>query len=135
MRYHGVTRPHIANDLLGLTIATSVVIVRWIATFRWHHATMIRPSMKLECALLALACVLLASCAGRTAGEGLADLPHWMGGLPAGVPPRTGTPEYDAWMAARAEEAARPKNDPAKSDSTKTDQPKAVQTRKNGQAN
>jgi len=36
------------------------------------------------------------------------------------VPPRRGTPEYDAWMAARAQEAARPKSDQAK----KTDQPK-----------
>ena len=27
----------------------------------------------------------------------------------SGVPPRRGTPEYDAWMATRAQEAARPK--------------------------
>jgi hypothetical protein len=39
----------------------------------------------------------------------MADLPHWMGGEPDGVPPRRGTPEYDAWMAARAQEAATPK--------------------------
>jgi hypothetical protein len=32
-----------------------------------------------------------------------------MGGLPADAPPRPGTPEYDALMAKRAEEAARPK--------------------------
>jgi hypothetical protein len=43
-------------------------------------------------------------------------MPHWMGGEPAGVPPRRGTPEYDAWMAARASDAARPKTD------NKTDQ-------------
>jgi hypothetical protein len=43
-------------------------------------------------------------------------MPHWMGGEPAGVPPRRGTPEYDAWMAARAEEAARLKTDPPKTD-------------------
>ena len=42
----------------------------------------------------------LSSCAG---------MPHWMGGLPEDAPPRPGTPEYDAWMAKRAEEAARPK--------------------------
>ena len=85
-------------------------------------------------ALLCLACVLLSSCAGQTAGEHLADLPHWMGGEPAGVPPRRGTAEYDAWMAARAQEAARPKSDQKadqKSDQArktnqpdKTDQPK-----------
>jgi hypothetical protein len=35
------------------------------------------------------------------------------------VPPRRGTPEYDAWMAARAREAAR-----IKSEQPKPDQPK-----------
>jgi len=75
--------------------------------------------------LLCLACVLLASCAGRTAGEGLADMPHWMGGEPAGVPPRRGTAEYDSWMAARAQEAARPKTNDQKTDQPdKTDQAK-----------
>ncbi len=69
---------------------------------------------KLQSALLCLVCLALASCAGPTAGERLADMPTWMGGLPAGVPPRRGTAEYDAWMAARAEEAARPKNPQAK---------------------
>jgi hypothetical protein len=43
-----------------------------------------------------------------------------MGGEPAGVPPRRGTPEYDAWTAARAQEAARLKTDQP----TKSDQPK-----------
>jgi hypothetical protein len=71
--------------------------------------------------LLSLACVLLASCAGQTAGEHLADMPHWMGGEPADVPPRRGTPEYDSWMAARAQEAARPKTDQPKTDPLKTD--------------
>ncbi len=41
----------------------------------------------------------------------IADMPHWMGGLPADAPPRRGTPEYDEWMAKRAEEAARPKTE------------------------
>jgi hypothetical protein len=79
-----------------------------------------RPLPALKWAFLCLACVLLSSCAGQTAGEHLADMPHWMGGEPAGVPPRAGTPEYDAWMAARAQEAARPKN----ADQPKTAQPK-----------
>ena len=39
-------------------------------------------------------------------------MPPWMGGLPADAPPRRGTPEYDAFMAKRAEEAARPKTEP-----------------------
>ncbi len=66
------------------------------------------------CALLCLAGLLLPSCAGKTAGERLADMPQWMGGIPPGVPPRRGTPEYDAWMAARAQEAARPKTEQSK---------------------
>ena len=65
-------------------------------------------SPKIKWALLCLACVSLSACA-QTVGERLADMPHWMGGEPPGVPPRRGSPEYDAWMAARAQEAARPK--------------------------
>jgi hypothetical protein len=65
-------------------------------------------------ALLCFACLSLSSCTGdRTAGEHIADVSHWTGGLPEGAPPRRGTPEYDAWMAARAQEAARPKTDQA----------------------
>src|SRR5229473_198575 len=93
---------------------------------RWHHAAMNRLSPTHTWALwpvLSLACVLLSSCAGQTAGEHLADMPHWMGGEPAGVPPRRGTPEYDAWMAARAQEAARPKTDQSKADQSKADRP------------
>jgi len=88
------------------------------------------PSPALKWAFLCLACVSLSSCAGQTTGEHLADLPHWMGGEPAGVPPRRGSPQYDAWMAARAQEAARPKNadqpktDQSKINQSKTDQPK-----------
>jgi len=78
-----------------------------------------RSRLKLEWAVLGLTCVFLPSCAGRTAGEHMADMPHWLGGEPPGVPPRRGTPEYDAWIAARAQEAARPKTD-----QPKTDQPK-----------
>ena len=62
--------------------------------------------------LLCLAALSLSSCVGgRTAGEHIADMPHWMGGLPADAPPRRGSPEYDAWMAKRAQDAARPKTD------------------------
>jgi hypothetical protein len=83
-----------------------------------------RSSPGLHLALLSLACVLLSSCAGKTPGEQIADMPHWMGGEPAGVPPRRGTPEYDAWKAARAEDAVRPKTDQTKTDQTNPDQAK-----------
>ena len=66
-------------------------------------------------AFLCFACFSLSSCTGdRTAGAHIADMPHWMGGLPEGTPPRRGTPEYDAWTAARDQEAARPKNNQPK---------------------
>ena len=65
-----------------------------------------------QSALLCLARFSLSSCAGeRTAGERIADMPHWMGGLPADAPPRRGTPEYDEMMTKRAQEAARPKTE------------------------
>jgi hypothetical protein len=69
-------------------------------------------TIMVKSALLCLACFSLSSCVGsRTAGEHIADLPHWMGGLPGDAPPRRGTPEYDEFMAKRAQEAARPKTE------------------------
>jgi hypothetical protein len=63
-------------------------------------------------AFLCLAALSLSSCTGaRTAGQHLADMPHWMGGLPGDAPPRRGTSKYDAWMATRAQEAAKPKTE------------------------
>jgi len=85
-----------------------------IATLRWHQAGMNRSSPGVKRVFLCLAFISLSSCAGQTAGERLADMPRWMGGEPEGVPPRRGTPEYNAWMAARAQEAARPKTDQPK---------------------
>jgi hypothetical protein len=85
-----------------------------IAVLQWHHAPMHRSTPDFKPVLLCFACLLLSACAGKTPGEHIADMPHWMGGEPAGVPPRRGTPEYDAWMAARAQEAARPKTDQPK---------------------
>ncbi|WP_157088791.1 hypothetical protein [Bradyrhizobium jicamae] len=39
---------------------------------------------------------LIAGCA--TSGSNpVADMPSWMGGLPANAPPRPGTAAYDAW--------------------------------------
>ena len=69
-------------------------------------------------ALLA-ACSILTACANTRASmsETIADMPHWMGGLPEGTPPRRGTPEYDAWMKKRAEDAAAIK--PAKDSTAK----------------
>jgi hypothetical protein len=70
----------------------------------------------LRWSFLGFACLALSSCAsgGRTPGEHIADMPYWMGGLPADAPPRRGTPEYDAMLAARALEAARPKTEQPK---------------------
>jgi len=51
-------------------------------------------------------CLLVSACAS---GPHVADMPHAIGRLPPGVPPRPGTPDYDAWQAERAKEAAKPK--------------------------
>ena len=53
--------------------------------------------------LLVIAAPLLSGCAS-TGSNPIADVM-----LPAGAPPRPGTPAYDAWQAERAQEAARPK--------------------------
>jgi hypothetical protein len=64
--------------------------------------------MKSNLILLFSIANLIAGCA--TSGSNpVADMPSWMGGLPAGAPPRPGTAAYDAWQAQRAKEAARPK--------------------------
>ena len=58
---------------------------------------------------------MLTSCAPVSAV--VADnVPTFMGGMPKGVPPRRGTPEYDQWMKKRAEDAAAIK--PAKGSGT-----------------
>lgn len=63
----------------------------------------------LLCANLLSACV--SSDTASKVSAGIADsLPVWAGGEPRDAPPRPGTPEYDAWMAERTKEAARPKN-------------------------
>jgi hypothetical protein len=81
------------------------------AAIRRHYGPMRRSLW------ICLSCLSLAGCASNpnsgvnaAVGARLADMPHWMGGLPSDAPPRPGTPEYDAWMAERAKEAARPKS-------------------------
>jgi len=64
---------------------------------------------------LLLAATLLASGLGGCASinekvtNGVVDsIPQWAGGLPAGVPPRRGTPEYDAYMQERERKRLEP---------------------------
>jgi hypothetical protein len=64
--------------------------------------------MKPSLILLFVIANLIAGCA--TSGRNpVADMPSWMGGLPADAPPRPGTPAYESWQTERAKEAARPK--------------------------
>jgi hypothetical protein len=83
----------------------------WDATIRAHKSGMNRDLIRLT--FLCLAVLSLSSCStvNRTVGEHIADMPPWMGGLPADAPPRRGSPAYDAWMAKRAQEAATPKTE------------------------
>jgi hypothetical protein len=60
---------------------------------RTHHITTI--------AALALAAAVLGGCSSinEKIGPVVGDtLPAWAGGLPKDLPPRRGTPEYDAYM-------------------------------------
>ena len=56
-------------------------------------------------ALAAIACIMLSACAS-TGGIVADSVPTWLGGMPKDVPPRRGTPEYDAWQKKRTEAAA-----------------------------
>ena len=73
--------------------------------------------MKLSRFSTVLASITLAGCAsGQDRPASMSAylsgaVPLWLGGEPSDVPPRRGTAEYDAWMAERAKEAARPKTD------------------------
>jgi hypothetical protein len=63
--------------------------------------------------LLIVGCLALASCASssqQSLYNAIDMIPHWAGGEPPGIPPRPGTPEYEAYQARRAQEAARPKD-------------------------
>ena len=83
----------------------------------WCHRNLetmisVRSMMQLLILVVSTALAGCASGQGSAAGlaAGVADaVPHWMGGMPPDVPPRPGTPEYEAWQAERAKEAARPK--------------------------
>ena len=72
-----------------------------------------------------VASTFLVSCS-RVSGGIVGDYaPEWLGGMPKGVPPRPGTPEYDAFMKARQAEADRDKSkDPAR---PKSEAPKGLQ--------
>lgn len=73
----------------------------WMSSHNCHAL----PVWIIRSLLLLSAVSMLTSCAPVSAV--VADnVPTFMGGLPKGVPPRRGTPEYDQWMKKRAEDAA-----------------------------
>jgi hypothetical protein len=91
-------------------MAGTVIPLRQRRSRRRHNASNFRPfqagfRMKTS---LCFFFSLLAGCMTRGSNP-VADMPAWMGGLPADAPPRPGTPAYEAWQAERAEEPARPK--------------------------
>jgi hypothetical protein len=67
-------------------------------------------NLSVRAIVLAL-CLLFASCAPslKTVGGVIDKIPYWAGGEPEGIPPRAGTPEYDAYLAKKMQEAAEPK--------------------------
>jgi hypothetical protein len=59
---------------------------------------------------LIIASLVLASCSGGVTGGVIGDYaPHWAGGFPKDLPPRPGTPEYDAFEKKQEAEADRDK--------------------------
>jgi hypothetical protein len=66
---------------------------------------------------LIIASTVLASCSGGAIGD---YAPHWAGGFPKDLPPRLGTPEYDAFRKKQEAEAERDKSkDPPKDEAQK----------------
>jgi hypothetical protein len=64
---------------------------------------------------------------------GMGDyIPQWAGGLPPGVPPRRGTPEYDEYMKERERKRLEPA--PATADSAKPVSPSSASSTSNASA-
>lgn len=76
---------------------------------------------------LALAGLALSGCGtiNEKITPGVVDaIPQWAGGMPSDVPPRRGTPEYDAYMQERERKRLEPapaKDDPAKANAQSLD--------------
>jgi hypothetical protein len=64
---------------------------------------------RLCAALMGLGLGLLLGSCGPVAGLTADHWPHWAGGLPAGTPPRPGTPGYADYVAHRQAETEPPK--------------------------
>ena len=82
------------------------------------------PGMARLIALL-MTSTLLCSCSNVTGGVVGDYAPEWLGGTPKGVPPRPGTPEYDAFRKQQEAEANRDKSKDAPK--TKAEPPKLTQ--------
>ena len=64
---------------------------------------------RLSVALMGLGLGLSLGSCGPVAGFTADHWPHWAGGLPAGTPPRPGTPGYADYVAHRQAETEPPK--------------------------
>ena len=86
--------------------------------------------MKFQLLAVVLGSLSLAGCASPENPANMSNritdsVPRWLGGEPEGLPPRRGTPEYEAREAERAKEAARDKSGDKKTapqDDKKSDQ-------------
>jgi hypothetical protein len=68
-----------------------------------RHLTLLLAATLLACGLGGCASI------NEKVTNGVVDsIPQWAGGLPAGVPPRRGTPEYDAYMQERERKRLEP---------------------------
>jgi hypothetical protein len=74
----------------------------------------------------------LAGCASinEKLASGMGDyIPQWAGGLPAGAPPRPGTPEYDAYMKERERQRQMPASERDKATQSSSNASAATPTR------
>ena len=63
------------------------------------------------CSLMArLIALVITATALASCGTAVDYIPTWLGGLPKGVPPRPGTPEYDAFRQKMDAEVTRDKS-------------------------
>jgi hypothetical protein len=83
--------------------------------FKGHSPTVLPMSVRtrhiITVTAFALAAVILGGCSSinEKMGPMVADtLPKWAGGMPKDVPPRKGTPEYDAYMKERERKRLEP---------------------------
>jgi hypothetical protein len=110
-RNRAMCRERTLRNAKRRSLVRPLVLGRWLG----NSDTCFAPVLMMRLVSIVFVSISLGACASgndRTAAIAADVLPQWLGGLPPDAPPRRGTPEYEAWQAERAKEAARPKSGP-----------------------